>query len=114
MRLYLATVNPKEIAWAERAGLLDGIVATPAVLAAEMPQADPREILRELADETARPVFASVASLDGEEIVRGGKDLRRLNERREMASDLRAPTAGKHRQHRPRRIEAQLRAGLLA
>lgn len=80
MRLYLATVNPKEIAWAEASGLLDGIVATPAVLAAEMPQADPREILKELADDSTRPVFASVGSLETEEIVRGGKDLRRLNE----------------------------------
>lgn len=80
MRLYLATVNPKEIAWAEQAGLLDGIVATPSVLAAEMPQADPRELLAELAEETTRPVFASVASLATDEIVRGGKDLRRLNE----------------------------------
>lgn len=80
MRLYLATVNHKEIAWAETAGLLDGIVATPAVLAAEMPQADPREVLAELAAESPRPVFASVPSLDTEEIVRGGKDLRRLNE----------------------------------
>lgn len=80
MRLYLATVNHKEIAWAEKAGLLDGIVATPAVLAHEMPQADPRELLAELAAESARPVFASVASLETDEIVRGGKDLRRLNE----------------------------------
>lgn len=80
MRLYLATVNSKEIAWAERSGLLDGIVATPAVLSAELPQADPREILKELADESLRPVFASVGSLDTDEIVRGGKDLRRLNE----------------------------------
>jgi transaldolase len=80
MRLYLATVNPKEIAWAERAGLIDGIVATPSVLAAELPHADPREILQELADDAVRPVFASVGSLDTNEIVRGGKDLRRLNE----------------------------------
>jgi transaldolase len=80
MRLYLATVNSKEIAWAEQAGLLDGIVATPAVLAAELPQADPREVLAELAEESVRPVFASVASLETDEIVRGGKDLRRLNE----------------------------------
>lgn len=80
MRLYLATVNHKDIRWAEAAGLLDGIVATPAVIASELPQADPREILAELAEESTRPVFASVTSLDADEIVRGGKDLRRLNE----------------------------------
>lgn len=80
MRLYLATVNHKDIRWAESAGLLDGVVATPAVIASELPQADPREILAELAEETTRPVFASVASLEEDAIVRGGKDLRRLNE----------------------------------
>ncbi|MBX3132934.1 MAG: hypothetical protein KF689_06060 [Gemmatimonadaceae bacterium] len=80
MRLYLASVNHTEISWAEAAGLLDGIVATPAVVSAELPQADPREILAELAEQTTRPVFASVGSLEADAIVRGGKDLRRLNE----------------------------------
>lgn len=80
MRLYLATVNPKDIRWADDAGLLDGIVATPAVLAAELPQADPREVLAELAESSARPVFASVPSLEPAEVLRGAKDLRRLNE----------------------------------
>ena len=80
MRLYLATVDADEITWAEEAGLLDGIVATPAVLAAELPHADPREVLAELAERTQLPVFASVASLDPAAIVRGGKELRKLNE----------------------------------
>jgi transaldolase len=80
MRLYLATVTDADISWAEAAGLLDGIVATPAVLAAELPQADPREVLAELAERTRLPVFASVGSLDADAIVRGGKELRRLNE----------------------------------
>lgn len=80
MRLYLATVHETELDWAEQAGLLDGIVATPAVLAAELPQADPREILAELAERSRLPVFASVGSLEADDIVRGAKDLRRLNE----------------------------------
>lgn len=80
MRLYLATVNAADLDWAEAAGLLDGIVATPAVLSAELPQADPREILGELAERSRLPVFASVASLETDAIVRGAKDLRRLNE----------------------------------
>lgn len=80
MRLYLATVSDADISWAEAAGLLDGIVATPAVLAAELPHADPREVLAELGERTRLPIFASVGSLDADAIVRGGKDLRRLNE----------------------------------
>jgi transaldolase len=80
MRLYLATVAADEIRWASAAGLLDGVVATPAVLAAELPNADPREVLAELAERTALPIFASVPSLDAAEIVRGAKALTRIAE----------------------------------
>jgi transaldolase len=81
MRLYLATVAADEIAWALEARLLDGIVATPSVLAAELPMADPREVLAELAEPGHPvPIFASVGSLDPGAIVRGAKDLRKLTE----------------------------------
>ena len=78
MRLYLATVAADEIRWATEAGLLDGLVATPAVLAAEVPHADPREVLAELADRTALPIFASAPSLDPDEVVRGAKAIAKL------------------------------------
>ncbi|MDH5235895.1 MAG: hypothetical protein OEW77_13155 [Gemmatimonadota bacterium] len=80
MRLYLATVAPQEIQWAADAGLLDGIVATPAVLASELPQADPREVLTELAERAPLPIFASVPSLDAAEIYRQGKALLKIAE----------------------------------
>lgn len=80
MRLYLATVAADEIRWASQAGLLDGVVATPSVLAAEVPHADPREVLAELAEHATLPVFASIPSLDPAEIVRGAKGLKKLVE----------------------------------
>lgn len=80
MRLYLATVAADEIRWATQAGLCDGVVATPAILAAELPQADPREVIGELAERTALPIFASVPSLEAAEIVRAGKALAKLAE----------------------------------
>jgi transaldolase len=80
MRLYLATVAAEEIRWATAAGLLDGVVATPAVLAAELPHADPREVLAELAERTTLPIFASVASVDATEILRGAKSLAKIAE----------------------------------
>lgn len=80
MRLYLATVAADDIRWAANAGLLDGIVATPAVLAAELPHADPREVLAELAERDALPIFASVGTLDAREVTRGGKALAKLAE----------------------------------
>lgn len=80
MRLYLATTVAEEIRWATAAGLLDGVVATPAVLAAELPNADPREILAELSERTSLPIFASVPSLDATIIARDGKALAKLAE----------------------------------
>ena len=80
MRLYLATVAADDLRWATEAGLCDGVVATPAVLAAELPQADPREVVGELAERTALPIFAGVPSLDAAEIARGGKALARIAE----------------------------------
>lgn len=80
MRIYLATVAAEEIRWATAAGLLDGVVATPSVLAAELPHADPREVLAELSERTSLPIFASVPSLDADEIVRGGKSLAKIAE----------------------------------
>jgi len=80
MRLYLATVAADEIRWATAAGLLDGVVATPSVLSAELPLADPREIISEIAERTTLPIFASVPSLDAAEIQRAGKALGKLAE----------------------------------
>lgn len=80
MRLYLATVSADDLHWATEAGLCDGVVATPTVLAAELPQADPREVLAEIAERTSLPVFASVPSLEAAEIARAGKALARIAE----------------------------------
>ncbi len=80
MRLYLASVLPDEIEWAHTMGWCDGIVATPSVLSATVPHADPREILSELAAVWSLPIFASVGSLQADQIVREGKALARLAE----------------------------------
>ena len=80
MRLYLASVLPDEIRWATGLGLCDGVVATPSVLAATVPLADPAEVLGELAGLTALPLFASVPALDADRVVREARALVRLAE----------------------------------
>ena len=80
MRLYLATVDPDQIRWALQSGVIDGVVATPRVLAEEVPQADPLEILTELAALVPVPIFASVGALTPTEIIRGARALRRVSE----------------------------------
>ena len=88
MRLYLASVLPDEIEWAHTLGWCDGIVATPGVLAATVPHADPREILSEVAAVWSLPIFTSVGSLQADQIVREGKALARLAEQIIVAADL--------------------------
>jgi transaldolase len=77
LRFYLATVAASEITWASNAGLIDGIVATPSVLAAELPHADPREVLAELAERTQLPIFASAPSLEPAELLRAARALQK-------------------------------------
>lgn len=81
MQLYFATINHDAIEWGLRVRMLDGIVATPSVLAGELPSADQREVIAELlAEGHPVPVFVSVGSLEAETIVREAKELRRTSE----------------------------------
>lgn len=81
MQLYFATVNHEAIEWGLRVRMLDGIVATPSVIGAELPSADQREVVSELLAE-GHPVltFVSVAALEPETIVREAKAWRRRSE----------------------------------
>lgn len=80
MRLYHASVTLDEIRWAFAAGLIDGIVATPAVIAAQLPNADPRELVQELSAAVPLPVIASVRAINREELYKGARELVRLAE----------------------------------
>jgi transaldolase len=81
MRVFLATTSLDDIRWATEAGLIDGIVATPTIIAAEAPAADAREVLGELARATRLPICASVPAVAAADIVRGARDLRKLTDR---------------------------------
>ena len=81
MRLFLATTSLDDIRWATEAGLIDGIVATPTIIAAESPQADAREVLTEIARASRLPICASVSAVGANEIVRGARDLAKITER---------------------------------
>jgi len=78
MRLHLASASLADIRWAADHGLADGIVTTPALLTAERPGADPRELLAEIARSVALPVHASVASVDTTDIYRDGRELAKV------------------------------------
>lgn len=80
MRIYLASVALDEVRWAFAAGLIDGIVATPAVIAAQLPNADPRELVQELSAAVPLPVIASVRAVDRDALYKGARELARLGE----------------------------------
>ena len=88
MRIYLASVTLDDVRWAFAAGLIDGIVATPAVIAAQLPSADPRELVQELSSVVPLPVIASVSAIDREALYKGARELARLAEQVVVAVPL--------------------------
>ena len=81
MRIFLATTSLDDIRWATDAGLIDGIVATPTVIASDSPQAEAREVIAEIARATRLPICASVPAVGASDIVKGARDLGKLTER---------------------------------
>ena len=75
MRIFLATTSLDDIKWAVAASLIDGIVATPTIIAAELPTADAREVVTEIARATKLPVCASVPAIGAADIYKGARDL---------------------------------------
>jgi transaldolase len=75
MRIFLATTSLDDIRWAIGASLVDGVVATPTIIAAELPTADAREVVTEIARATKLPVCASVPAIGANEIYKGAREL---------------------------------------
>jgi transaldolase len=75
MRIFLATTSLDDIRWATAASLIDGVVATPTIIAAELPTADAREVVTEIARATKLPVCASVPAIGAADIYKGARDL---------------------------------------
>jgi transaldolase len=81
MRVFLATTSLDDIRWANEAGLIDGVVATPTIIAADSPQADAREVIADIVRASRLPVCASVPAVAANDIVKGARDLRKVSER---------------------------------
>ena len=80
MKILLASASVADVRWAADHGLADGVVTTPASLAAERAgdAAVHRELLGEIARAVPAPVYASVASVDPADMYRDGRDLARI------------------------------------
>lgn len=80
MKIFLASATPSEIGWATDHGLADGVVTTPLLLAEQQVGSDGRELLSEICRLVSLPVFASVTSLDPNDIHREGRELGRISD----------------------------------
>lgn len=80
MKILLASASVADVRWAADLGLADGVVTSPAALAAERAgdAAAHRELLGEIARSLPAPVHASVASVDPGDMYRDGRELARI------------------------------------
>lgn len=75
MRIFLATTSLDDIRWASDAALIDGVVATPTVIASELPSADARDVVTTIARATTLPLCASVPAVGATDIYKGARAL---------------------------------------
>jgi transaldolase len=78
MRIFLATASLPDIRWATTAGLIDGVVATHTVIAGELPNADAREVVADIAQGTSLPICTSVPAIGANDIIKGARDLAKI------------------------------------
>lgn len=79
MKILLATAALDDIRWAVGHALIDGVLTTPALLDAEVGhEGNPHERLAEIARLSALPLYASVASVDSDDMYADGRDLARI------------------------------------
>ena len=78
MKIHLASANLSDIRWAVEHGLADGIVTSPALLAAIMPGTDGRDIIADITREVALPVSVTAPSIDPSDIYRDGRELAKI------------------------------------
>lgn len=79
MKIFLATARADDVAWGATHGMLDGVLTTPALLAADG-GTDARAHLLELCRLVHGPIFATVQSIDAAGAYRDGKELAKLSD----------------------------------
>ncbi len=76
MKIFLATADLDQVAWAASNGLIDGVLTAPQGLHGT----DPRGLIQELCRAVGGPVIVSVESMGSDEMYRDGRELARLSD----------------------------------
>ncbi len=80
MKIFLATADLDQVAWAASNRLIDGILTSPQGLHGAGAVTDPRGLIQELCRAVGGPVIASVESMGADEMYRDGRELARLSD----------------------------------
>ena len=80
MKIFLITAALDDVRWATSRGLIDAVVTSPALLSAEAPERDGRDVVAELARGAGIPVHATVEAVSAQDLYEDGKELARLGE----------------------------------
>ena len=79
MKIYLASANLEDIAWAARRRLIDGVLTTHTLIGAEEAE-DVREHLAAICRASSGPVFVTAHALTSDEVYRDARELAKLSD----------------------------------
>jgi transaldolase len=80
MRIFIATARLDDIRWAYGLGLADGVLTTPALLAAEVHPAGANDLLADICALGTMPVAAAVGAVNAADIYRDARELAKLSD----------------------------------
>jgi transaldolase len=80
MRIFLATAKVDDLRGAAEAGLADGVLTTPILLAAEGAEGDGRDLLADISRAATVPVCVAVAAVSGGDMYREGREIAKLGD----------------------------------
>ncbi|MHB1071675.1 MAG: transaldolase family protein [Gemmatimonadaceae bacterium] len=80
MKIFLASASRDEVRWAATNGLVDGVITSPALLAAESEPGDTRALVLDLGAIAGVPVHVSVQAVDAGDVYRDGRELAKLGD----------------------------------
>jgi transaldolase len=80
MKIFLDTASLGDIEWAASSGLIDGVTTNPSLMAKELGDLDPRDVIARICDMVDGSVSAEVISTDANEMYSEGKGLATIAE----------------------------------
>jgi transaldolase len=80
MKLFLASADRRAIRVAVERGLIDGVVTSPAMLAARAGSDDPKALVAELCRAAQRPVYVTVPAVRDDDVLRDARDLAKISD----------------------------------